>query len=315
MMDQRKYAIHLDPLQGYTDRVYRNAFARYFGGVEVFYTPFIRIENGEVRRRDLRDLQMDRNTVPCLIPQILPGNADEFQFLVDTILKEGYRAVDVNLGCPFPMIARKGKGAGMLPFPDRVQALLTPMEAYPEIRFSLKMRLGWENTRECLELIDLINALPLRQVTLHARTGVQQYKGFPDEEAFQAFYELCKPPLFYNGDISTLPDIQRIVGRFPALGGIMIGRGLLASPLLTKEFVENETFSLEKRMSLYRDFHRELFAAYSEILQGDCQLLAKMKALWEYFLPDTDRKCLKKIRKATKVTSYMETVKQIFYAT
>ena len=55
-MDSDRYSIHFSPLQGYTDRIYRNAFAHYFGGVEVYYTPFIRVEKGALRKRDLRDI-------------------------------------------------------------------------------------------------------------------------------------------------------------------------------------------------------------------------------------------------------------------
>ena len=84
-MDSDRYSIHFSPLQGYTDRIYRNAFAHYFGGVEVYYTPFIRVEKGALRKRDLRDIEPETNTVADLIPQILPGSADEFRLLTDTV--------------------------------------------------------------------------------------------------------------------------------------------------------------------------------------------------------------------------------------
>ena len=73
-------------------------------------------------------------------------------------------------------------------------------------------------------------------------TGKQQYKGHPDLEAFQGFYELCQHPLYYNGGIESLSDIRQILIRFPLLKGVFIGRGLLSSPLLAKEFKGNETF-------------------------------------------------------------------------
>ena len=112
-MDSDRYSIHFSPLQGYTDRIYRNAFAHYFGGVEVYYTPFIRVEKGALRKRDLRDIEPETNTVADLIPQILPGSADEFRLLTDAVGEKGYRQIDINLGCPFPMIAGKHKGANV----------------------------------------------------------------------------------------------------------------------------------------------------------------------------------------------------------
>ena len=96
-MDSDRYSIHFSPLQGYTDRIYRNAFAHYFGGVEVYYTPFIRVEKGALRKRDLRDIEPETNTVADLIPQILPGSADEFRLLTDAVGGKGYRQIDINL--------------------------------------------------------------------------------------------------------------------------------------------------------------------------------------------------------------------------
>lgn len=69
-MELDRYKLHFAPLQGYTDSVFRNAFDKYFGGIDVYYTPFIRIEKGSFRNRDVRDIQPERNTVRTLIPQI-----------------------------------------------------------------------------------------------------------------------------------------------------------------------------------------------------------------------------------------------------
>jgi len=200
----------------------------------------------------------------------------------------------------------------MLLYPAQVAEVLAPIAEYPEIQFSLKMRLGWENVSECMVLVELLNTLRLSRIALHARTGKQQYKGHPDLEAFQGFYELCQHPLYYNGDIESLSDIRQILTRFPLLKGVFIGRGLLSSPLLAKEFKGNETFLPEQRMSIYFAFHEELFSAYSQVLQGETQLLVKMKTLWEYFLPETDRKLLKRIKKSTRLQQYTESVKAIF---
>ena len=271
---------------------------------------FIRIQDRN--KRDLRDIEPETNTVADLIPQILPGSADEFRLLTDAVGEKGYRQIDINLGCPFPMIAGKHKGAGMLLYPAQVAEVLAPIAEYPEIQFSLKMRLGWENASECMVLVELLNTLRLSRIALHARTGKQQYKGHPDLEAFQGFYELCQHPLYYNGGIESLSDIRQILIRFPLLKGVFIGRGLLSSPLLAKEFKGNETFLPEQRMSIYFAFHEELFSAYSQVLQGETQLLVKMKTLWEYFLPETDRKLLKRIKKSTRLQQYTESVKAIF---
>ncbi|MDE6451844.1 MAG: tRNA-dihydrouridine synthase family protein, partial [Odoribacter sp.] len=227
------------------------------------------------------------------------------------VAENGYSAIDINLGCPFPLVAGKRKGAGMLPYPERVERMLATVNEYPEIRFSVKMRLGWESVSECILLSNILNALRLSHITIHARTGKQQYKGNTDLEAFAAFYKISSHPLFYNGDVHSREEIHWILQKFPMLMGVSIGRRMLSSPLMGKEFKENVTFSSKNRMSLYFSFHEALFSAYSERLQGEMQLLTKMKTLWEYFLPEVDRKLLKSVKKAQKLSQYTEAVRKI----
>ena len=163
------------------------------------------------------------------------------------------------MGCPFPMLAKRHNGSGILPFPEEVEKLLEIIHKYPEINFSVKMRLGWENTKECLNLLPIMNALPLKHITMHPRLGKQQYKGNADMEGFAAFAKACRHPLIYNGDIKNAEDIERIHSRFPSLAGIMIGRGLLANPALAIEYKEKKHLSAE-------DMKEKLFAAHKIVL-------------------------------------------------
>ena len=160
------------------------------------------------------------------------------------LTEHNYQEADINLGCPFPMLAKRHNGAGMLPYPEEVKDLLTAaIEQYPQIRFSVKLRLGWENASECIALLPLLNALPLAHIILHPRLGKQQYKGEVDLNGFEAFYDGCDKPLLYNGDLHTIEDIQIITERFPKLAGLVIGRGLLANRLGMGISTRKETFS------------------------------------------------------------------------
>lgn len=91
----------------------------------------------------------------------------------EIVRDNGYTEIDINLGCPFPLIAGKRKGAGMLPYPEQVQEVLQTVNEYPDIRFSLKIRLGWENVCECQFLSSVFNSVRLDHITVHARTGKQ----------------------------------------------------------------------------------------------------------------------------------------------
>ena len=219
--------VYFAPLQGYTDAVYRCAHASLFGGVEAYYTPFVRIEKDGFRRKDLRDIAPENNPGVTVVPQLIASLPDELHRLVDGIASCGYRRIDINLGCPFPILARRHKGSGILPYPEEVERLLRPLEEYDEFVFSVKMRLGWESPDESLRLLPLLESLPIRQITLHARLGRQQYKGVPDMEAFARFYEACHLPLIYNGDLVTVDDmvsVERITG-CPVVGRSLCRKG------------------------------------------------------------------------------------------
>ena len=227
--------IHFAPLQGHTDDVYRRTHHRLIGGIERYYTPFVRVEGGDVRSKDCRDIDPKNNVGTPVTPQIIFKNLKEFLFLIDKIEAQGYREVDLNMGCPFPLQARHGRGAGLLTHPDVVASVADAMKAHPQLAFSVKMRLGWDNAEEWRPVVEILNDTPLTHITLHPRTGTQGYKGCIDYDSFEQFYAVCHHPIIYNGDILSQEDIYNIINIYPKIEGIMIGRGLLAKPYLAME--------------------------------------------------------------------------------
>ena len=162
------------PLQGYTDAVYRRAHWECVGGVDEYYTPFVRIEKGEVRRKDLRDTAPTVNEGVPTVPQVIARDGDEFARLCDALQGQGWGRIDLNMGCPFPMQVKAGRGSGLLLHPERVEEIQKEMLRRPDVAFSVKMRLGQENESEGLSTMPIINEMPLVHVTLHPRLGKQQ---------------------------------------------------------------------------------------------------------------------------------------------
>lgn len=304
--------IHFAPLQGYTDSVYREAHTRVFGGVDTYYTPFVRIEKGGFRNKDLKDIACDRNRQVHVVPQLIASTPDQFRSIVRLFQENGYREADINLGCPFPMQVRAHRGSGLLRYKEEAESLLRTIEEFPDISFSVKMRLGWECADESFVLLSLLNKLPLKHITLHPRLGIQQYKGAIDWDGFSRFYEECKLPLYYNGDLVGLEDIRGIKERFPGLAGLMLGRGLLASPWLATEFVSGQVLTVNERRDKLVMFHESLMDEYAARLEGgEHQILSKMKTIWDYLLPEADKRLRKKVLKSTSLTSYQSAVKDL----
>lgn len=305
-MDTKVYSA---PLQGFTEAAWRNAHCRVFGGVEAYYTPFVRLEKGEVRNKDRREVSAAQNQVANLVPQLIASEPEELEQLVRFLLAEGYRTMDVNMGCPFPLLTKRCKGSGILPYPDKVSGLLAVMEHFPEVQFSVKMRLGWEDSREWESLLPLLNQSCVQQVTLHPRIGKQQYKGTVDLENFSAFYEQCTLPLVYNGDLGSVDSILQLILQFPRLKGVMLGRGLLADPSLAQAVQTGKVLETGKLYHKVLEMHELIFDQYSRNIEGgEAQLLQKMKTMWEYLLPDMDKKARKAIVKSTRLDKYLDAV-------
>jgi tRNA-dihydrouridine synthase len=312
-METKAIQIHLSPLQGHTDSFYRNAVDTIFGGIDTFYTPFVRLEKGHsYRSRELRDIRQENNTVVHLIPQLIASEPDELREIAELFVANGYREADLNMGCPFPMLARRHKGSGLLAHPNEVEALLKTMEEIPELKFSVKMRLGWEAPAESQALVSMLNDSCVAHIGLHARLGKQQYKGEVDLDAFAAFYEACRKPLLYNGDLRTVQDVADITARFPRLAGVLIGRGLLANPALALELKQGAPLDKKLKKAKMQQLHDTIFEQYAEYLQGDKQLLEKMKPFWEYLTDELEKRTRKKIEKANKITAYEAAVAMAF---
>lgn len=172
------------------------------------------------------------------------------------------------------------------------------------------MRLGYTSPDECLALLPLLNEAPLAHITMHPRLGVQQYKGALDITSFQKFYEGCKHPVIFNGDITSIKDIQAIACRFPNLKGIMIGRGLLANPALATQYQDGSKNTGNPIPALLK-IHDALLADYRKRLQGDAQILDKLRPFWTYAV--LEKRSIKKIAKARNLSEYLDAVNEISF--
>lgn len=293
-------------MQGLTDEPFRRLHAKYFGGVDFYYTPFIRIERGLFRKRDLRDLTAEQ--MSNVIPQILPSSAEELKHLCEPILEKGCKQIDVNVGCPFPPVMAHGRGAALLNNPDSFADVLKGIrELSNDISFSLKMRLGYSDSNQWQASIDAINDTPLAYVTMHARIAKQQYRGTCDMGAFGQFAAQCKHPLVYNGDILITEGAENVLRQWPNLQGLMIGRGLLGNLDLGRK-LRGDVVDGQDFIARFKAFHEELFLAAKSRMTEDRQVAEHLKPYWDYFFQYADRKDLKAIRKSHKSDDYMAAV-------
>lgn len=306
------FPIYFAPLQGYTEAPYRRIHNEICGGIEAYYTPFIRLEHGQIRKKDLREALPEQNVGVRVIPQVIASDVNEFRPLVEKLISIGHHEIDLNMGCPFPLQTRIGRGSGILPQVDKVKDILLELKRIHEaqsVDFSVKMRLGQLAPFECMDLLPLLNETPLTHITLHPRVGKDQYKGELDMDTFTQFYEESSNPLIFNGLLASVDDIQQIEARFPKLAGVMIGRGLLSRPTLASEYRDGKVLSDAEVRQKVLQMHSRLFSHYETAIEGgEAQLVQKMHSFWEYLEPLFDHKFVKKILKSGSLSNYRAAV-------
>jgi len=308
-------ALLSSPLQGFTDYRFRNAFNKYFGGIDTFYAPYIRM-NGKlvIKNNYQRDLKPENNTDIEVIPQIMTNDAEEFLFVVKYIQELGYKELNWNLGCPYPMVTKRGMGSGLICEPQKIDHILDRVHSETDILVSMKMRLGYENPEEILNTFPVLDKYPLKNVAIHARIGKQLYKGGVNLEAFSKCINHTKHTLYYNGDITSVAKFKEMQALFPSIDHFMIGRGLIADPFLPSMIKNNTTEYPANRWELFSEFHDTIYQQYDAALSGPTPIKMKMKGFWEYFSQSFSdpQKTFKKIKKAGNQKKYQATVAEIF---
>jgi tRNA-dihydrouridine synthase B len=241
--------IHFAPLQGLTDHVYRNVHFQYIGGVDFYYTPYFSVDDFLTFNTEKYPEELFRLT----IPQILPGNMDELKLLFQFIYNLHFSSININLGCPYPMVTRKGRGAALIRQPNLVSDMIHFINDHSRLIVSLKTRLGLDDETEIFNLLEKVNPEEIGTITVHPRTAKQLYKG----EASLVLFQQCKEifpqfDLIYNGDINSIEDFIKFKKLIKDQNKWMLGRGLLSNPLLGSQ-IKNVSYNIPD------NFYKELF--------------------------------------------------------
>ncbi|MBU1012397.1 MAG: tRNA-dihydrouridine synthase family protein [Bacteroidetes bacterium] len=307
-----KPQIYLAPLQGFTDFHFRNAYQKYFSNVDQYFSPWIKLDGeSKLKNSQIRDVNPENNQGVKLIPQVMCNNANDFLYLANYLFDLGYEEINWNLGCPHPMITKRGLGSALLKNPDKIISILDEVLPKMQNKLSIKMRLGFESEDESIQSLPLLNDYPLTEIIIHARTATQMYKGKANINAFENCISLSKQKLVYNGDLNSLKMFKEISVRFPQINRWMIGRGLIANPFLSAMIKTDSKELPENHKKVFLEFHNYLMESYASHLSGEKHLLIKMISFWEYFSNSFEdaHKAQKRIKKAKTLIAYNEAVR------
>lgn len=308
---EKNMKLYFAPMEGITGYLYRNAHARYFGGVDKYFMPFLSPnKNHKWKSRERNDFMPEHNRDLCVVPQILTNRAEDFLWALSELEEAGYPEVNLNLGCPARTVVSKGKGAGFLARREELNTFLDKIFSAGEIGISAKIRLGMEDPWEILELIPIFNQYPWTELIIHPRVQKEFYRGKPHLDVFAEAARLSRAPVCYNGDLFSEAEVLRFQEQFPSIGSVMMGRGLLANPGLARKIQTGE----EMKKDRFREFHDAVYHGYQELFYGDRNVLFKMKELWCYMIRmfSDPEAYAKKIKKVERFQDYEAVIDALF---
>ena len=287
------------PLEGITRYIFRNAYEKYYGGIDKYFAPFISpTDNCFLTPKNVRELCPEHNQGIKLVPQILTNNSVAFIGAAKELYDMGYKELNLNLGCPSGTVCAKKKGAGFLTEWYEMEQLFDSIyewAASNNVQISVKTRLGRFASEEFYDILEIYNKYPISELIVHPRIEKDYYKGKPRMEFYEYAVEHSKAPVIYNGNLFTCEDI---IKRSETSDTVMLGRGLLYNPELIKQ---NNAFDFQNFWS----FHDKIYHGYQEIMSPDKNVLFHMKELWTYWkeiYPDEGRA----VRNILKTKSYGE---------
>lgn len=214
MNDKQLYAA---PMEGLTGWLWRRVHHELFGGADKYFTPFLSPNaNHSFQAKERDEIEPAHNEGLPVVPQILTNSSEHFIWCARELHARGYGEVNLNLGCPSGTVTGKRKGSGLLAFPDELDRLLGEIfTALPELRISVKTRIGKLDPAEWEHLLAIYNRYPIAELIVHPRVQKEFYKGRSHRDVFAWTLGQTQLPLCESGDLFT----PRLLLSSPRPGG------------------------------------------------------------------------------------------------
>jgi tRNA-dihydrouridine synthase B len=220
----------LAPMQEVTDGAFWTLVHRY-GGADVYWTEYFRVHSTSTPEKKILAAISGNTTGRPVVAQMIGNDIPELVRTAKFLQDLPVDAIDLNLGCPAPIVYRKCAGGGLLREPERIDAILGALRDAVRIRFTVKTRLGFASVDEFDQLLAIFAKHSLDALTVHARTVAQLYRLPVHYDRIRQAVETMTCPVIANGHVYSAVQAQELLTRTGARG-LMIGRGVIRSPWL-----------------------------------------------------------------------------------
>jgi tRNA-dihydrouridine synthase len=303
-----KESIIFAPLEGFTDPIYRDAVRDTCPHWHFQFTDFLRFPTVGI---------LNSKRVKEFLGETYLSNKYPFQILTNlaAATRENFRALsssnilwlDLNFGCPSKKVCSHGGGASLLDRPDEIKKIIKRARSEFGGFLTAKIRMGFSNDNNFLELLDILEGEGVDAITIHARTRAQMYKGPVSLKHIALAVKRLKIPIIGNGDIATVSDIKRM---FEETGchSVMIGRGALSNPWIPMLIDLSDEEIFVYRLNSVEGFIKRVGDSYS--VRSSNFALIKLKQLTSYLFKEfsNEREIVSKLLRSKTLQSYMVAV-------
>lgn len=253
----------LAPMEDVTDAAFRHVIGE-AGRPDVFFTEFTNTVSychpdgrNSVRGR----LKFAEDEQP-IVAHIWGDQPEYFRQMSIGMAEEGFKGIDINMGCPVPNVAGKGKGSGLILRPEVAAELIEAAKA-GGLPVSVKTRLGYTHIDEYRDWLTHILKQDIANLSVHLRTRKQMSKGDAHWDMIADIKKLRDEVapntlLTINGDIPDRQTGLELVEKY-GVDGVMIGRGVFTNPYAFEK--EPKEHSAKELLNLFR-LHLDLFEKY-----------------------------------------------------
>lgn len=220
-------------MQDVTDLPFMRVIARR-GAPDWFVTEYFRVHPDSVPHpyilRSIAENETGRPVFAQMIGRDLPSLVRTAARLAEFPVA----GIDLNLGCPAPIVCRKNAGGGLLREPEEIRRLLgTLREAIPG-RFTVKTRVGYADAAEFPHLLEIFRSHGIDGLTIHGRTVSERYQTPVHPHCVRMAVDAMPCPVIANGNIVDTTTGLAFLGKSGA-AGVMIGRGAIRNPWIFRQ--------------------------------------------------------------------------------
>jgi tRNA-dihydrouridine synthase len=229
----------LAPMQDVTDRPFWALMARY-GGADVYFTEYFRVHAVSHLAKSILESITSNPTGRPAVAQMIGNDIPSLVRSAKELQQYPIAAVDLNLGCPAPVVYRKCAGGGLLREPKRVDAILGALREAITVKFTVKTRLGFESTNEFDALLPIFAKHSLDLLTVHGRTVREMYGPVVHYDHIARAVGAMPCPVLANGNVHSASSAESVL-EMTGARGLMIGRGAIRNPWLFRQIRERRS--------------------------------------------------------------------------